>query len=129
MTYNYNKAKSFYKKTEKSSIENQNPVSIVKTMVGELKKSMGVVVSATGNSKETKVRTKHFSRSLVIIYTLQTTLDFDNGKTLATKLFQIYEFCRQQLIQCFKEKAVDGINRSIKALNDIFFSEGTVKNA
>ncbi len=129
MTYNYNKAKSFYKKTEKSSIENQNPISIVKTMVSELRKSMGLVASATGKNSERQVRTKHFSRSLVIIYTLQTTLDFEKGKTLAGKLFQIYEFCRQQLIKCFKEKAVDGINKGINALNEIFFSEGKLKNA
>ena len=120
MSGRLNKAKKFYNKTERSSIKAQNPISIVKTMVNELQKSMGKVIDSTGNESERIVRTKYFSRSLVIIYTLQTTLDFDKGEDLATKLFQIYEYCRQQLIKCFREQVVDGTYKAIKALEDIF---------
>tara|TARA_B100001057_G_scaffold283854_1_gene284229 strand:- start:972 stop:1373 length:402 start_codon:yes stop_codon:yes gene_type:complete len=120
MSGRLNKAKKFYKKTERSSIKAQNPISIVKTMVNELQKSMGKVIDSTGNESERILRTKYFSRSLVIIYTLQTTLDFDKGEDLATKLFQIYEYCRQQLIKCFREQVVDGTHKAIKALEDIF---------
>ena len=63
----------------------------VKTMVKELQSSMNIVVNSTGKEQERVVRTKYFSRSLVIIYTLQTTLDFEKGQKLAAKLFQIYE--------------------------------------
>ena len=38
MSGKLNKAKKFYKKTERSAIKAQNPVSIVKTMVNELQK-------------------------------------------------------------------------------------------
>ena len=64
-------------------------------MITELQKSMDKVILSTGIDTQREVRTKSFSRSLVIIYTLQTTLDFDEGETLATKLFQIYhiQFC------------------------------------
>ena len=120
MSGKLNKAKKFYKKTERSSIKAQNPVSIVKTMVNELQKSMGKVIDSTGKENERVVRTKYFSRSLVIIYTLQTTLDFDEGEDLATKLFQIYEYCRQQLIKCFKEQVVEGTYKAINALENIF---------
>ena len=92
MNSNLNKAKSFYKKAEKSSIENNNPIEVVKTMVNELTKSMNVVISSTGKKDQNKVRAKHFSRALVIIYTLQTSLDFEKGEALAGKLFQIYEY-------------------------------------
>ena len=101
---NFNKAKNFYKNSEKSAINSQDPIAVVKTMVTELKRSMDKVVLSTGIDNQRQLRTKYFSRSLVIIYTLQTTLDFDNGKDLAIKLFQIYEFCRQQLIKCFRER-------------------------
>ena len=120
MSGKLNKAKKFYKKTERSSIKAQNPISIVKTMVNELQKSMGKVVESTGKESERVIRTKYFSRSLVIIYTLQTTLDFDKGEDLATKLFQIYEYCRQQLIKCFKEQVVEGTYKAINALENIF---------
>ena len=120
MSGKLNKAKKFYIKTERSSIKAQNPISIVKTMVNELQKSMGKVIDSTGNESERVIRTKYFSRSLVIIYTLQTTLDFEKGEDLATKLFQIYEYCRQQLIKCFKEQVVEGTYKAINALENIF---------
>ena len=111
MSNRFNKAKNFYKKSEKSSLKSHDPIAIVKTMVSELQKSMDKVILSTGIDKQREVRAKHFSRSLVIIYTLQTTLDFDKGENLATKLFQIYEFCRQQLIKCFREQVVHGAKR------------------
>ena len=119
MSGRLNKAKKFYNKTERSSIKAQNPISIVKTMVNELQKSMGKVIDSTGNENERIIRTKYFSRSLVIIYTLQTTLDFDKGEDLATKLFQIYEYCRQQLIKGFSKKVVDGIKKGAEAIEGI----------
>ena len=106
MSGKLNKAKKFYSTTEKSSLQVQDPISIVKTMVKELQSSMNKVIDTTGNDGERFVRTKYFSRSLVIIYTLQTTLDFEKGESLATKLFQIYEYCRQQLIKCFRNKSL-----------------------
>ena len=56
-------------------------------MVGELRRSMDKVILSTGIDKR-QVRTKYFSRSLVIIYTLQTTLDFDKGENLAINFFK-----------------------------------------
>ena len=126
---NFNKAKNFYKNSEKSAIQSQDPISIVKTMVGELRRSMDKVVLSTGIDSQRQIRTKYFSRSLVIIYTLQTTLDFDKGEKLATKLFQIYEYCRQQLIKCFKEQIIDGAKKAINALEDIFTISKVSQNA
>ena len=121
---NFNKAKNFYQNTEKSSIKSQDPIAIVKTMVGELKKSMDKVISSTGIDNQRQFRAKYFSRSLVIIYTLQTTLDFEKSQDLATRLFQIYEYCRQQLIKCFREQVIDGAKKAINALEDIFNPKG-----
>ncbi len=126
---NFNKAKNFYKNSEKSAIQSQDPISIVKTMVGELRRSMDKVILSTGIDSQRQVRTKYFSRSLVIIYTLQTSLDFDKGENLAIKLFQIYEYCRQQLIKCFNEQVIDGAKKAITALEDIFTVSKVSKNA
>ena len=123
MNLKYSKAKSFYKNVERSSIENENPIKIINTMVVELKKSMEIVANSIGSKEKNKIRSKHFSRALVIIYTLQTSLDFEKGKSLAGKLFQIYEYCRTQLIKCFSNKIVEGINKAIEALNNIFLKE------
>ena len=120
MAIHFNKAKHQYQKTEKSVVETNEPIEIVKTMIKELQKSMNIV-ARTNNIKEQRVkRNKHFSKSLVIIYTLQTSLDFDKGGSLATQLFQIYEYCRQQLIKGFRTHVVEGIEKAINSLREIF---------
>ena len=128
MAIHFNKAKHQYQKTEKSVVETNEPIEIVKTMIKELQKSMNIV-ARTNNINEQRVkRNKHFSKSLVIIYTLQTSLDFDKGGSLATQLFQIYEYCRQQLIKGFKTHVVEGIEKAINSLREIF-DNTTANNA
>ena len=121
MAVHFNKAKHQYQKTDISSSQNNDPVEIVKTMVNELRKSMKIVTLHTNDKKNRISRNKHFSKALVIIYTLQTSLDFEKGGEIATQLFQVYEYCRQQLIKGFRSQVVDGINKAINALKEIFF--------
>ena len=101
MAVHFNKAKHQYQKTDISSSQNNDPVEIVKTMVNELRKSMKIVTLHTNDKNNRISRNKHFSKALVIIYTLQTSLDFEKGGTIATNLFQLYEFCRIQVIDSF----------------------------
>ena len=121
MAVHFNKAKHQYQKTDISSSQNNDPVEIVKTMVNELRKSMKIVTLHTNDKKNRISRNKHFSKALVIIYTLQTSLDFEKGGEIATQLFQVYEYCRQQLIKGFRSQVVDGIIKAINALKEIFF--------
>ena len=41
------------------------------------------------------------ARSLSSIYALQTSLNFEKGGKIAINLFQLYEYCRAQIIQAF----------------------------
>tara|TARA_B100000989_G_scaffold268641_1_gene223475 strand:+ start:273 stop:665 length:393 start_codon:yes stop_codon:yes gene_type:complete len=120
MAVHFNKAKHQYQKTDISSSQNNDPVEIVKTMVNELRKSMKIVSLHTNDKNNRISRNKHFSKALVIIYTLQTSLDFEKGGEIATQLFQVYEYCRQQLIKGFRSQVVDGIDKAINALKEIF---------
>ena len=120
MAVHFNKAKHQYQKTDISSSQNNDPVEIVKTMVNELRKSMKIVTLHTNDKNNRISRNKHFSKALVIIYTLQTSLDFERGGEIATQLFQVYEYCRQQLIKGFRSQVVEGINKAINALKEIF---------
>ena len=69
--------------------------------------------------KEREKSNSNFSRACIAIYALQTSLDFDKGGNIAIQLFQVYEFCRKQLIKAFTKKVVDGINRAIITLSQI----------
>ena len=107
MTVHFNKAKHQYQKTDISSSQNNDPIEIVKTMVSELRKSMKTVALYTNDKNNRITRNKHFSNTLVIIYTLQTSLYFEKGGEIATQLFQVYEYCRQQLIKGFRSQVVE----------------------
>ena len=50
---------------------------------------------------------------------LQISLDFDKTPEIAKNLFQIYEFCRVQIIEALLKKTISGLNKAIFALEDI----------
>ena len=120
-----NKAKAIknYSNTEASANLTKNSFQIVETILIELKRSMKIVSEISQKKKfeenERLKRNSNFSRACTAIYALQTSLDFERGGKIAIQLFQVYEFCRKQLIKAFTKKDVVGINRAIKTLNDI----------
>ena len=62
---------------------------------------------------------KHVTRTLTTIYSLQTTLDFEKGGNLANSLFQLYEYCRLQIIKGFTKSLNQGILKAKEALDKI----------
>ena len=65
---------------------------------------------------------KNVSRSLTTIYSLQTSLDFDKGGKIATGLFQLYEYCRLQIISGFTKSINKGIIKAKQALDQILLA-------
>ena len=49
-------------------------------------------------------KSKNISKSLSIIYGLQTCLDFDKAFEIASNLFQLYEYCKQEILKGFTKK-------------------------
>lgn len=117
----YSKVSQAYKKTEEHSVhEIEDPHAIVETMLVELVKSMTIFADnidlKTGNLE---LKSKHFSRSLTIIYGLQTSIDFEKGGDIANGLFQIYEYARQQLLSDMGKAKPETTPTAIHALEDI----------
>jgi flagellar protein FliS len=65
------------------------------------------------------VRSRQFSRSLTIIYALQTSLNFEEGGDIADNLFRLYEYARQQLLQDWKDNTIEGTEKAIISLDEI----------
>ena len=97
---------------------------------------MNIVAKSIEKTKEWKpkekdldLKNKHFTKSLTAIYALQTSLNFDSNNRLAINLFQIYEYCRQQLIKGYSKKVVDDIIKAANAIKNILVSfESGLKN-
>tara|TARA_B100001057_G_C22835397_1_gene945029 strand:+ start:207 stop:590 length:384 start_codon:yes stop_codon:yes gene_type:complete len=60
-----------------------------------------------------------FSRALTIIYSLQSSIDFEKDLGVAKSLFQIYEYTRVALIEEFKSCKVGKSQNALIALIEI----------
>ncbi len=124
-----------YKKTQQSSTAVTSSHEIVRTLMKELVNSMQKIVldiqderkrkqdqlyvDKAFEEKNARHKSKNFSKSLSIIYGLQTSLDFDKALEISNNLFQLYEFCRQQIIKGFTLKIEDGILKAIDVVSQI----------
>jgi flagellar protein FliS len=119
---NYNHITQAYQNAERQALEEMNdPHLIVLTMFDALLKSMQLFQANIDirNGGDSEVKSKHFARALSIIYALQSSLDFEKGESIATNLFQLYEFARQQLIADLTKGEAVGTPKAIDALQEI----------
>ena len=119
---NYNHITQAYQNAERQALEEMNdPHLIVLTMFDALLKSMQLFQANIDirNGGDSEVKSKHFARALSIIYALQSSLDFEKVESIATNLFQLYEFARQQLIADLTKGEADGTPKAIDALQEI----------
>ena len=119
---NYGKITQAYQNAENQALqEMDDPHLIVLTMFNALLKSMGIFAENVdiSNGGKLELKSKHFARALTIIYALQSSLDFEKGESIATNLFQLYEFARQQLIADLTKGQADGTAKAIQALQEI----------
>jgi len=124
-----------YKKTQQSSNSVTSSHEIVRTLMKELVNSMQKIVLDIQDERKRKQdefsvdkdfeekyarqKSKNLSKSLSIIYGLQTSLDFDKALEIANNLFQLYEYCRHEIIKGFSQKIEDGIIKSIDVIKQI----------
>ncbi len=124
-----------YKKTQQSTNTVTSSHEIVRTLMKELINSMQKLVLDIQHERARKVdkfiadnehedknmkkKSKNLSKSLSIIYGLQTSLDFDKALEIANNLFQLYEYCRQEIIKGFSQKIEDGIIKAIDIIKQI----------
>ena len=124
-----------YKKTEQSSNSVISSHEIVRTLMKELVNSMEKIVLDIQDERKRKQdnflsynaleekyarqKSKNLSKSLSIIYGLQTSLDFEKALDIANNLFQLYEYCRHEIIKGFTQKIENGIIKAIDVINQI----------
>jgi flagellar protein FliS len=107
-----------YKNTEKMTLnEDATANSVLLVIMEELIKCIEMfqtnIDNKTGNNDK---KSRGFSKSLSIIFTLQTSLDLENGGPVAGDLFRLYEFARIHIIKDMRQGL---INRSADALSSI----------
>ena len=140
MALNPTNALKIYKKVEKSGDIIKSPYEVISIVLNQLHKNIHLMIleidkkkaftisRQIGNIKETQIAiSKYFVKCLTTIYSLQTSLDFEKGGKIATNLFQLYEFCRLQIIDAFRHNKNDGLKKSYDALSQIVLAWDTME--
>ena len=98
----------------------ENPHKIIEEVLKELKKNMENLAFAIDNEPViSSLKSKSFSKCLTAIYILQSSLDFEKGKEIAENLYNIYEFCKKEIMSGFTKKNSKSIYDAIPPIDEI----------
>ena len=137
---NPSNALNVYRKVEKSGDLVKSPYEIVKVILNELQRHIHLMILEIDKKKAFTISrkfkdvkscqksiSKYVVKCLTTIYSLQTSLDFEKGGTIAINLFQLYEFCRTQVIDSFSSSNNKGLKKSYDALTQIILAWETME--
>ena len=115
-----------YSKTKKQTVSSQEVgYNVISSALHKLDANLSILIF----NKDSKETSKAYERSLLTIYFLQKSLDFNSGSDLAKNLFRLYEFCRTTLL----EKGISGshddsdLKKCHSFINEIKESWDTIK--
>ena len=85
-------------------------------LINSVKSFHDNIVPSANNFRK---KSSSFSRALTIIYSLQSSIDFEKDLGVAKSLFQIYEYTRVALIEEFKSCKITKSDKALTALAEI----------
>ena len=110
-----------YRNADRDAVaESDNPHALIAVLFDELLRHMrafAAEIEAESIGKDSS--SDHFSRSLTILYGLQSSLNFEQGGDIANNLFRLYEYARQQLLATMRLGETGGTLAAIGALENI----------
>ena len=118
---NYHSMMKEYKDVDlETKVVGNNKHNFVKLVLEDILKNLKSLSFCIDQDKpDLKIKSKNFSQILSGIMILQTSLDFENGEPIASNLFNLYEYCRKEVISNYTQNKIDGINSSISVIDDI----------
>ena len=118
-----------YKNTDQISIVKPDDANSVllkcfDELINSVKSFHDNIVPTASNFRK---KSSSFSRALTIIYSLQSSIDFEKDLNIAKSLFQIYEYTRVALIEEFKSCKIGKSQNALTALSEIRNSWALIK--
>ena len=116
-----NKFINAYKNANREAVaESEDPQALIMVLLDELLRAMRAYVTIVEKQDDAKARKNdNLTRSLTIIYGLQSCLNFEEGGEIAENLFKLYEYSRVQLLEASATGETVGMNAAIQAISDI----------
>jgi flagellar protein FliS len=111
-------ARNKYRQTETAGVtEVESPYRVILVTLGELNKSLAVLKA--NQSEKRDYSDDHMNRAFTAIYILQSSLDFEKGADIANSLFQVYEYCRLQVLKAFQRDGDAQLSQACEAIEGI----------
>ena len=99
---------------------NLNSHKIIEEILKDLKKNMETLAYSIDHEPVvSSIKSNSFSKSLTAIYILQSSLNFDEGKEIATNLYNIYEFCKNGIMKGFTKRDSKFVYDAIPPIDEI----------
>ena len=116
-----NKFINAYKNANREAVaESEDPQALIMVLLDELLRAMRAYITIVEKQDDAKARKNdNLTRSLTIIYGLQSCLNFEEGGEIAENLFKLYEYSRVQLLHASATGETVGMNAAIQAISDI----------
>ena len=110
-----------YKNANRDAVvESDDPQAMIMLLLDELLRAMRGYVSTVSNNDSKEMRKNdQFTRSLTMLYGLQSCLNFDEGGEIAENLFRLYEYARVQLLHVSQTGEIDGAQVAISSISEI----------
>ena len=116
----YSAIKQYEHSDINSKLENASKHDFIKIVLEELSKNLKSLKYAIENEgKLSKTKSKSFARIITSLTVLTSSLDFKNGEPIASNLFNLYDFCRREVLDSYKNLTTKGIDDSINVIEDI----------
>ena len=116
----YSAIKQYEHSDINSKLENTSKHDFIKIVLEELSKNLKSLKYAIENEgKLSKTKSKSFARIITSLTVLTSSLDFKNGEPIASNLFNLYDFCRREVLDSYRNLSTKGIDDSITVIDDI----------
>ena len=116
----YSAIKEYENANINSKLESASKHEFIKIVLDELNKNLKSLKYAIENEgKLSKTKSKSFAKIITSITVLTSSLDFENGEPIASNLFNLYDFCRREVLDSYRNLTTKGIDDSIKVIDDI----------
>ena len=111
-----------------SKVEGSSKHEFIEIVLEELSYNLKVLVDAIlVEKKSSKIKSKSFSKIITSLMILMSSLDFKKGKEIAVNLNNLYDYCRRQTLDSYKNQTIDGLNSSIGVIDDILSAWKQIK--
>ena len=110
-----------YKNANRDAVvESEDPQALIMILLDELLRAMRSYANHVDKDKSTEARkNNHFTRSLTMLYGLQSCLNFEEGGEIADNLFRLYEYARVQLLNTSQTGETNDTHVAINAVSEI----------